>query len=111
MQTALEKSKIERFAVDSTNIKSVGYTGGVCVVEFQSGHLYAYPMDEATFTTFAQSQSKGKHFNQEIKGKCSGEKLTSRCGKCGSEPEIVAEPCSDCGAVILPMDSVHKVPR
>ncbi len=111
MPDTLKKHQIERFAIDSTSIKSIGYQDGICVTEFSSGHLYAHPMSEAQFTAYAQSPSKGRYFNTEIKGKFNGEKLTSRCGKCGSEPEIVGEPCSDCGATILPMDSVHKEQR
>lgn len=104
----MKRHQIERFKVDSSNIASIGYDGGILVVEFTNGHLYAYAVDQATFEAFAAAESKGRHFNQQIRGKVSGEKLTSRCGKCGSEPEIVGDPCSDCGAKILPLDTIHK---
>lgn len=102
---------IERFAVDSSSITSVGYSEaeGVCVVQFTSGHLYAYPMAHAEFEKFALAESKGKYFNTAIKGRFAGEKLTGRCGKCGSEPEIIGEACGDCGsAMVRAIDSVHK---
>jgi hypothetical protein len=102
---------IERFAVDSSSIKSIGYQDGICVLEFTSGHLYAYPMSEEQFTGFAQAESKGRYYAANIKGKISGEKLTSRCGKCGNEPEVVGEPCSSCAELILATDRVHKETR
>lgn len=108
MGVAVAAHEIERFAVDSSSLKSVGYADGVCVCEFVNGHLYAYPMAHAEFEKFALAESKGRYFNQSIKGKFAGEKLTSRCGKCGSEPEVVGLPCRECTSVILAMDLVHK---
>ncbi len=91
------KHKIERFDVDSSSIKSAGYSDGVCVVQFANGHLYAYAMEHAEFEKFALAESKGRYFNTAIKGRFQGEKLTGRCGKCGSEPEIIGVKCSECG--------------
>lgn len=105
----LKRHQIERFAVDSSSLKSVGYSEGVCVCEFVNGHLYAYPMAHAEFEKFALAESKGRYFNQVIKGKMAGEKLTGRCGACGSEPEVIGEPCSDCGATMVrAIDTTHK---
>lgn len=100
--------KIERFAVDSSNLKSIGYDGAVCVVEFGNGHLYAYPMPQAEFDRFAAAESKGRYFNQEIRSKVPGEKLTGQCAGCGKSPTIIAEPCPSCGGVVRAIDKVHK---
>lgn len=108
-QSTLDRAAIERYRVDSSSIKAIGYQDGVCCVEFQNGHLFAYPMEPREFETFAQAESKGKYFNQSIRGKVKGEKLTSACGQCGSEPEIVGRLCSACGCeTIKPMDNWHK---
>src|SRR5687767_13734539 len=97
MQSTLRKDQIERFKVDSSNLESVGYQDGVCVVEFKAGHLYAYAMTPEQFERFAKAESKGRYFNAEIRNKYAGEKLTGRCGKCGSEPEVIGQPCAECG--------------
>ena len=102
---------IERCPCDSSAIKSAGYDVGTLVLELPSGHLYAYPMSEEQFVAFSQAESKGRYYGKEIKGKISGTKLTSRCGKCGAEPEIIGEPCSGCASLILATDRVHKEER
>src|SRR5687768_6203643 len=68
--------EIERYAVDSSNIKTVGYEDGLCVIEFTNGQIYSYAMPPATFEAFARAESKGRHFNQQIRGKVDGHKLT-----------------------------------
>lgn len=109
MPEALKRHLIERFQIDSSACKELGYQDGVCVVGLPSGHLYAYPMSESDFVAFAQSESKGKYYNSVVKGKFTGEKLTSKCHICGSEPEVIGERCSDCGTTtIRPVDTVHK---
>lgn len=105
----MKAHEIERFKVDSSTIKSVGYDGGVMVVEFQNGHLYRYTVDQALFEAFASAPSKGSFFNQQIRGKIPGEKLTGQCPNCGSAPEIIGETCSDCGTgTVRPIDTTHK---
>lgn len=104
--------QIERLKVDSTTIAEVGYEDGVLVVMFTSGHLYAYQVTPAQFEAFAQATSKGSHFNREIKGKVSGQKLTGACPECGSTPEIIGEVCTDCGVgIVRAIDSTHKERR
>lgn len=101
--------QIERFAIDSSSIKTIGYSNGTLVVGFSSGHLYAYAVPQDVFEAFAAAESKGKHFAAHIKGKFTSAKLTGRCGVCGSEPEILGEACSDCGAEnVRALDTVHK---
>ena len=101
--------QIERFKVDSTNIASVGHEDGVMVVEFTNGHLYAYQVTPEQFEAFAGAESKGRHFNQQIRGKVSGQKLTGQCPNCGNAPDIIGETCSDCGTgTIRAIDSKHK---
>lgn len=99
---------IERFAVDSSTVKSIGYAEGVCVVEFVNGHLYAYPMTAEQFEPFAASESKGRYFNTQIRGKFAGEKLTGQCVGCGQAPAVIAIPCASCGGVVRPIDRTHK---
>ncbi len=109
---ALKPQTIERFAVDSSNIKSIGYEGGVCVVEFSSGDIFAYTMPTEAFESFAAAESKGKYFAAHIRGKVSGSKLTGQCPKCGSAPEFIGETCSDCGtAKAVPVVSKREAKR
>ena len=110
-QVNLRLDQIERFAVDSSAIKSAGYDAGTLVLELLSGHLYAYPMSEAQFGEFSQAESKGRYYGKEIRGKISGTKLTSRCHLCQHEPAVIGQPCPGCSAEIRPMDRVHKVER
>ena len=100
--------EIDRYAVDSSNIKSIGYSEGVCVVQFGTGHLYAYQMTPEAFESFALAESKGRYFNAEIRGRVSGEKLTGQCSQCGQSPEVLAIPCPSCGGVVRQVDTVHK---
>lgn len=105
----MKRHEIERFACDSTSIASMGYGDGVCVVQFSNGHLFAYAMSHAEWEKFRDAESKGKYYAAAVKGRFSGEKLTGKCGQCGSEPEVLGEPCGDCGAdVVRQIDSVHK---
>lgn len=99
---------IARYAIDSSNLKAIGYEDGLCVVEFHSGHLYAYAMTPEQFEAFATAESKGRYFNQEIRGKFTGDKLTGQCAGCQLTPAVMAEPCPSCGAAVRPIDRVHK---
>ena len=107
----MSRHLIERFSVDSSTIKSIGYEDGVCVVEFTNGHLFAYPMEPGTFEMFAHAESKGRHFNREIRGKVSGEKLTGMCAACGLVPAVIVEPCPACGGTVRMIDSKRKEDR
>lgn len=105
---AVKPAKIERFLVDSSNIKSVGYSDGICVVEFQNGHIYAYAMEHREFEKFALAESKGRYFNTAIRGRFEGVKLTGKCKVCGADPQLIGEPCATCGGLVLAVDKVHK---
>lgn len=101
--------RIERFKVDSSTIASVGYQDGVLVVEFANGHLFAYEVTPEQFEAFARAESKGRHFNQQIRGKVTGRKLTGKCPTCGSAPEIIGETCRDCGVgIVRAIDTTHS---
>ena len=99
---------IERFAVDSSTIKSAGYEDGVLVVEFISGHLYAYDLLAADFEAFARAESKGRWFNANLKGRGTGRKLTGQCVQCGSAPEVIEIPCAACGGTVRPIETKRK---
>ena len=108
---ATARHLIERFPADSSMIKSMGYGDGVAVVEFPNGHLFAYEMSHAEWSKWRDSESKGKYFNQVIKGRVTGDKLTGKCASCGSEPELLGELCADCGGLIRAIDTAHKETR
>lgn len=103
-----KRSEVERFPVDSSMIKSMGYGAGAVVVEFPNGHLFAYEMPHAEWEKFRDAESLGKYFNTVIKGRVTGEKLTGRCADCGSEPEVIGEPCADCDGLVRAIDTTHK---
>lgn len=108
-EVSLKSHLIERFAVDSGTIKAIGYEGGVCVVEFQNGSLFAYPMGAEQFQQFATAESKGRYFHQSMRGKLAGTKLTGQCGECSHAPVVIGALCANCGTGIgRAVDKVHK---
>jgi hypothetical protein len=107
---AVKPEAIERFAVDSSTIKAIGYADGVLVVEFTNGHLYAYNMAPAEFEAFARAESKGSYFNKTIRGKVEGRKLTGACANCLAAPQIIGATCA-CGGTVVPMVSKAEAKR
>lgn len=71
---------IERVAVESSDIKSVGYSAlyELLDIEFKTGDVYRYSQvpTEKMFD-FAVAESLGKYFHQHIKGKYGYTKLES----------------------------------
>ena len=62
---------MDRIAIRSSNIRSVGYDPGLATleVEFNSGSVYEYlnvPKDE--YEGLMSASSKGRYFNINIKG-------------------------------------------
>jgi len=56
---------IERIAVSSSNIRSIGWSdlGGTLEVEFHQGRVYHYPhVKKADYLAFLNAPSKGRHF-------------------------------------------------
>lgn len=101
--------KIERYRIDSGTIKAIGYELGTCVVEFHNGSLFAYAMEHRDFEKFSAAESKGRFFNQEIRGRFAGTKLTGQCGDCSFAPVVIGENCSNCGTGVgRAVDKIHK---
>lgn len=76
---------IDREAVDSSHIASVGYSPErrVLAVEFKSGAIFHYADVPQEFATdFYLSESKGKFFNKHIRGGLVGQKMTGPCSVC-----------------------------
>jgi hypothetical protein len=57
--------------VESSNIKSIGYDPEkkIMHVVFNSGKTYEYTSDDMEFSDFQKSPSKGKFFNEHIRGR------------------------------------------
>lgn len=92
-----ETALIPRYAVDSSNLKSVGYEAGVLVIEFITGDIYVYPnVPGSFFEDFARAESKGRFYNQQIKGKLKGSKITGICANCLEGPQIIGTTCTAC---------------
>lgn len=102
--------EIERFKVDSSSIKAIGFEDDICVVEFPNGHLFAYSMTPEQFEAFARSESKGRHYAKEIKGKLAGNKLTGGCKACGKQPQVIGETCA-CGGQVVALVSKREAER
>lgn len=65
---------MERKAVKSSNVKSIGYneTTENLEVEFNNGNIYEYyKVPRVTYDSFMAASSQGKYLNQYIKGKYS----------------------------------------
>jgi KTSC domain-containing protein len=61
---------MQREAVESTTMRSVGYdqTNQVLEVEFQSGAIYQYlDVRPAVHKELMDAESKGRYFNREIR--------------------------------------------
>lgn len=89
---------IDREAVDSSNIESIGYSPDrrVLAVEFKSGAIFHYfNVDDEFAVEFYAAESKGKFFAQRIKGKLTGDKMTGPCSSC-HEPGVAGTTCA-CG--------------
>jgi len=61
--------------VESSNIKEVAFNNDKLYVTFNGGGTYAYDSSEDEFKRFLESESKGKFFHTNLKGK-SFEKIT-----------------------------------
>ena len=69
---------MERVPVTSSHIQSIGYDSDsqTLEIEFNSGHVYNYfnvPQEE--YDAMMHSDSKGKYFNANIRGRYSESKL------------------------------------
>lgn len=62
---------MDRTAVSSSNIKSVGFdpSNNIVEIEFSDGSIYQYfDVPEATYQSLVGAPSVGKYFHQEIRG-------------------------------------------
>jgi hypothetical protein len=96
MATA-EKITLQAFA--STNLAALGYNAEkkILAVQFKSGAIYHYadiPLKLAL--GFLQTDSVGRYYATQIKGKYPGQRMTGPCPACGSEGWI-GDRCEDCG--------------
>ena len=61
---------MERTAVISSNLKSVGYDSGTSTleVEFKKGRIYQYQnVPQEKYSSLLDADSKGRYFNKNIK--------------------------------------------
>ncbi|MFF4827970.1 KTSC domain-containing protein [Streptomyces sp. NPDC001312] len=60
---------MERTAVRSSNVRSVGYAGGILEVEFHSASVYQYRgVPEHIYTGLITAPSKGTYLDRMVKG-------------------------------------------
>lgn len=62
---------IQANAVESSNLKSIGYSvlHEVLEVQFKNGSVYRYPnVPSSTYMDFMDADSPGKYFNAHIRG-------------------------------------------
>jgi KTSC domain len=65
-----------RVPVESSSIESVGYEKNVREVRFHNGGLYQYfDVPEETLVMLLRAESKGRFFNEEIRGRYPARKL------------------------------------
>jgi hypothetical protein len=89
---------IDREAVDSSNIASIGYSPDrrVLAVEFKSGAIFHYEDVPPEFAAdFYLTQSKGQFFNKHVRGTLLGQKMTGPCSRCRAAG-IIGTACA-CG--------------
>lgn len=106
-----EARAIERVLVDSSNLKSIGYSADrqVLAIEFlSSGHVLHYDgVPPAKFEELCAAESRGKFYAKEIKGKYPARPMTGLCSKCGLLGYI-GEQCADCDGIVREIDRTHK---
>jgi KTSC domain len=69
---------MHRVPVDSSSINSIGYEKNVLEVCFRNGGLYQYfDVPEQVVVSLMRADSKGRFFNQEIRGRYPANKLKS----------------------------------
>ena len=67
---------MHRVPVESSSIESVGYEKNVLEVRFRNGGLYQYfDVPEETLVMLLRAASKGRFFNEEIRGRYPARKL------------------------------------
>lgn len=110
--TPSEARTIERLPVDSSNLKSIGYSADrqVLAIEFASSGLVLHydnvPLD--VFERLGAAESRGRFYAKEIKGKYSARTMTGLCPACGLTG-YVGERCDECGgATVRAIDRTHK---
>lgn len=65
-----------RTKVESSNIASVGYEGGVLIIEFKNGAVYQYDnVPIRVYDVMMKADSVGKYFNAHIKSKYNYRKI------------------------------------
>lgn len=90
---------IPQHPVKSSHVKAVGYDAEreVLAVTFKDGHVWHYANITYPFAeSFFNSESKGRFYAQQIRGKFPAEKMTGPCPKCGAIG-IITNRCEDCG--------------
>jgi sulfur carrier protein ThiS len=92
--------KIPLNPIASSNLAAVGYNGAkkLLAVQFKhSGQIFHYAgVSSEMWAEFAGSESLGRYYAQNVRGKLQGERMTGPCAKCGAEGWI-GETCHDCG--------------
>jgi hypothetical protein len=69
---------MHRVPVDSSSIDSIGYEKNVLEVGFRNGGVYQYfDVPEETLIMLLQADSKGRFFNQKIRGAFPSRRLVS----------------------------------
>ncbi|MDQ2630840.1 MAG: KTSC domain-containing protein [Actinomycetota bacterium] len=69
---------MHRVPVESSSIESVGYEKNVLEVRFRNGGLYRYfDVPEQAVVSLMRAESKGRFFNQEIRGRYPAARLKS----------------------------------
>lgn len=66
---------MERIAVDSSHVVSVGYDEGTLEVEFNSGIYCYYDVPEYIFEELIASDSKGSYLHRNVKNSYSYEQV------------------------------------
>lgn len=109
--TPSEARSIERLAIDSSNLRSVGYSSDrrVLAIEFGSGLVLHYDNVPAElFEEFGQAESRGRFYAHRIKGKFPARTMTGLCPKCAHQGYI-GEQCDHCkAATVREIDRTHK---
>lgn len=98
----MEPFIIERTPVESSYIASVGYDAerSIVAVEFKDGSVWHYAgVSAALWEALLDSESKGRFFGAQIRGRFEALKMTGPCPNCGGNG-MVGETCGDCGTAV-----------
>ena len=82
---------MKRKEVESSNIRSIGWSNNTLEIEFNNGIYQYLPVDKVIYRTMMDAESKGKYFHEYIKGQFEVKKLEGQAIRLKDLKEVTEE--------------------